>query len=270
MRPNLPNTETPPVTEEQVETPPETPPVVAAPAAPEPDRFADLQAQVAQLRDYMVTGMQALSQQRQQPEQPAMATGPSGEEIENAIAEGKGAAAIQALIDAKIAKATQDLQQNHIAPIGAMVQQHGVEAIAALAREQAAASVEPELKPYVERYAQEIRQASSTLAPELAMRPEHQKNAQYFVLGQHIKEIMADVRERAIRSARENPTGDAPGKAGRTKGAGDEPPTASDLFGKQAAKEVSEAGGEDAWAKRRGYESWPDFLLKTNAIEGNA
>lgn len=270
MRPNLPNTETPPDTEEVTEGQPpvEQPVAQAAPAGPDP--MDAIRQEIGQLRDFMMTGFQAVAQTRQAPEQPAMAPTVSNEELETAIAEGKGAAMIQAIVDAKLAKATQELQQGSIAPLAQMVQQHGVDAIAALAREQAAASVEPELKPYVERYAQEIRQASSTLAPELAMRPEHQKNAQMFVLGQHIKEIMADVRERAVRSVRENPTGDAPGKAGRTTGTGDKVPTALELFGKAAGKEVAEAGGEDAWARKRHYDDFADFLLKTNAIEGNA
>jgi len=182
------------------------------------------------------------------------------EEIETAIAEGKGAQAIRRAVEARIQRAVRE----HVTPLQQQVQGTGMAAIAALAIE----AVRPQLKHY-DRYKKEIDEALAAVGAEHRMNPQTIRAAHDIVVGRHLQEIVTEEVEKAVRGKRENPTG-TPGTtaAGRHQ-TETKVPSALELFGKDAGQAVRDKGGEDTYAKRLGYESWADYLTKTG-VEGEA
>lgn len=249
-----------------------------APVAAAPDYAAEIAAlrqDQANTLNMIREGFTMLASSQQQPTAPVIQD-VTDEEIEQQLAEGKGAQAIRRMVAAQTARATAALKRDAVDPLATLVQTHGIDAIAALARQAAEASVDEAAKPYVARYRQEIDQAINGMAPELRLKPDNIKHAQAIILGHHLKEIVAEERERVIRQLRENP-GSVPGAAvGReAKSTGPAVPTAEDLFGKNSkeAQMIRQAGGEDAWIQKHAtskYSSktWGEYVQKHQAMHG--
>src|SRR3990172_4249311 len=182
-------------------------PAAASPQAPPPSIPAEdikaLRETVQGLADAVATLRQSF-----QAMQPGQAPEPilpdlADEEIETAIAEGKGAQAIRRAVEARIQRAVRE----HVTPLQQQVQGRGMPAIAALAIE----AVRPQLKHY-DRYKKKIDEALAAVEAEHRMNPQTIRAAHDIVVGRHLQEIVTEEVEKAVRGKRENPTG-TPGTA---------------------------------------------------------
>jgi hypothetical protein len=199
-------------------------------------------------------GYEMLSRGGQQ-QAPILPADVSDTEIEEAIAEGKGAPLVRKMVEARVARAVAE----QVAPLRQQVEGIGMPAIAGIAIE----SVRPQLKHY-ERFKKEIDANLSQVDPQYRMNPETIRAAYYMTIGKHQEELENERVEAEIRKARENPTGTPGTTAGRKQPTAPTVPTAGELWGKETADAVAGKGGEDAFAQAWGYENWADYLKKTN------
>lgn len=239
------------------------------PADPSPE-VRELRAQLSGLQDSLAVmrdGFNALAANRlaSNPTQEAPIAELSDDQIETALAEGKGATAVRHMINSAVEKARREIQRTAIDPLAQQVQVTGIGALSAHAFE----IVRPQLE-YYQRYQKEMDDALNTMAPELKMDPRNIRHLHDLVAGRHIKELLAEEREKVIRQLRENPSSLPGAAAGRQTAAKRGVPSAEELLGKEAAAAAAAKGGEDAFAQKLGYADWEDYAKKTGIVEGSA
>lgn len=253
-------------------------------AAPAPDYDAkiealrqELQASQQQNMALMQQGFQMLQESQRQTATRTTQVELTDEQLEQMLAEGKGAAAIRQMIQSATSRTKDEVARESVAPLAELVQTHGIEAIAALARQAAEDSMPETLKPYAQRYKTEIEQAIAGMAPALKLKVDNIKYAQNLILGNHLQEIVEDERQKVVRQFRDNPSS-LPGAAAGRQGASKEPgvPTAEELFGRNSpeAKMIAQAGGENAYIAKfakagKGYsQTWAEYVQRHQAMSG--
>ena len=245
--------EKPAVPDQPAAAPPPTPPQAAIAS----EDVKGLREAVSGLTDMVATlrqGYEMLARGGAQ-QAPILPADVDDAAIDEAIAEGKAAPLVRKMVEARVARAVQE----HIVPLRDQVQGTGMRAIADLAIE----AVRPQLK-YYDRYKKEIDTALAQVDPQFRMNPATIRAAHDIVVGQHISDLTNEEVEKAVRSARENPTGTPAPAAGRKQPVGVTVPTAGELWGKETADAVAGKGGEDSFARSFGYENWAEYLKKTN------
>ena len=152
----------------------------------------------------------------------------------------------------------RDFKRAYIDPL----EQTGLGAVAELTRASALAG-----KPLYTRFRSEVDQYIDSMPPASRLNPKLHQLAYEAVVGRHHDELSREATEAAMRQATQDPK--AAGSIGRSTsraagaGGSSEVPDAKELFGAEAAIEVASKGGEDAFARRLGYDGWADYLKKT-------
>ena len=240
---------------------PETPTTLVEPTAPvfDPaDAFKTLQAnlegRIAQMTDNFNAAVAQINQTRQDV-RPAQLTDPeiTLDEIENVLAEGKGADKLVKMIDSRLKKLETGLAQRI-----SEIESTGTNALSNVASEMARSDM-----PYYKRYQKEIDAYVATLSPHLRMNKQVYVVAHNAVVGQHLPDIIKEEREKVMREAADpNAAGSPGGAAGRrANGApADDVPTVEQIFGKEAADALTSVGRTpDQHAQRMGYKTWADY-----------
>ena len=182
------------------------------------------------------------------------------EEIEQVLADGKGADKILKLIDGRLkkmegafGKRVQDLENV------------GLTAISEHSKDLAAGDM-----PYYSKFKKEIDAYVATLPAHLRVNKQVYVVAHNAIVGQHLPEILKEEKEKILRAAAD-PTDatDSTGINGRDKGTRkDEIPTVEELLGKDAADALVSIGRTpDQHAAHMGHKDWKTFAAFAKALE---
>lgn len=254
-------------------------PAPAPPAEPAYDPRAEIQALRQEMAQREAMYLQTLREGFSQAAQPQAAPAPelSDEQIEQMLAEGRGAQAIRQMLRTESERTKASVRRESVDPLAELVNVHGVDAIASHSRMLAEQAVDPTLKPYIARYRQEIDAAINGMAPQLRLNVNNVRFAYNLILGNHMQEILEEERQKVIRQVREHPES-LPGAAvGRQQGKGSDPavPTADELFGRNSpeAKMVRQAGGEDKWIAKHATskfasKTWEEYVQRFQRMQG--
>jgi hypothetical protein len=193
----------------------------------------------------------------------------SDEQIEQAIAEGKGAGMLRELARREAARATAQLQREAVDPLAARVNGAGMTAIA----RHAIVLAKPDM-PYYERYRGEIDRELAKMSDDLKLEPGNIRYVHDIIAGGHIQELLAEERERVTRQFRDDPTS-LPGLR-PTAPAGPKVPSAEELFGRgsTSARMVRDAGGEEAFVahnarrNKAAAQTWAEYVARYQAMHG--
>src|SRR3990167_3012382 len=188
------------------------------------------------------------------------------EEIEQVLADGKGADKILKLIDGRLkkmegafGKRVQDLENV------------GLTAISEHSKDLAAGDM-----PYYSKFKKEIDAYVATLPAHLRVNKQVYVVAHNAIVGQHLPEILKEEKEKILREAADpDAATDTTGVNGRGKGTKEsEIPTVEELLGKEAADALVSIGRTpDQHAQRisRGkYNTWAEYSVWIKEEASNA
>lgn len=245
-------------------------PVVETPApAPTPsyvpaDEFKTFQATIADTLGTIRESLQALNSSRvYEPAHPAAPSieDASDEEIESALAEGKGAKVFRKAIDAAVRRldAKYDARHNDL-------EQTAGTSLSGMAARIAKPLMKHYEKPYIKR---EVDAYISKLPAKDRLNPESYVVVYNAIAGAHLDEIIADEREAALRAAANN-AAPKPGSASGRANSSPTEPTVEETFGVEAARELRNRGRSiDRIAQAFGFEDGKAYMKAVQDAEGS-
>lgn len=214
--------------------------------------FDTLAGLVQGMQSTMAAGFNALAAQRQAQNQPPPETieDVSDEELEEALNRGAGADKFRKMVDS----AAKRLVRDHIDPM----KNEGTGAIAGLVKQLATDKL-----PHYKKYQKEIDEYVEQLPVAQRMNPKAYEVAHQIVIGQHVDEIVAESLE-AMKRGGPAPNVGTPGTGARSTGRQVESNTGQpEPDAEQTEALVSSGRTADGFAQRLGYQSWADYMAKT-------
>lgn len=177
--------------------------------------------------------------------------------VEKALADGEGANAILSLVNKATTDALSKFKKAEVDPM----RTQGMESIALLS------GAEVRKMPHYEKYKKEVDTYINGLPIESRINPQAHMLAYNTVVGQHFEEILAEDREKMLRSGGGNGAGTPGNAAGRTPGGENEKAkSAVEVFGQDSADALSAVGmDEEAFAKKLGYKDWATYVELANS-----
>lgn len=214
--------------------------------------FDTLAGLVQGMQQTMAAGFNALAAQRQTQNQPAAETieDVSDEEIEQALNAGTGATTFRKMVDS----ASRRIVRDHIVPM----KDQGTGAIAGLVKQ-----LSTDKLPHYKKFQKEIDEYVEQLPPEQRMNPKAYEVAHQIVVGQHVDEIVAESLE-AMKRGGPAPVVGTPGSGARSTGRQVESQDGLAAPDQDQLEALTSSGRTaDGFAQRLGYQSWSDYMLKT-------
>lgn len=249
-------TETPTPTLEP--TPPPAPSYVPA------DEFKTFQATITDTLGTIRESLQVLNSARvHEPARPAAPTyeDATDEEIESALAEGKGAKVFRKMVDAAVKRVETKYD----------ARQSDLELTAGTSLSNMAARMAKPLmkyydKPYIKK---EVDSYIANLPAKDKLNPENFVVVYNAVAGAHMDEIIADEREAALRAAAAKSAPVPGGASGRANSSAVEP-TVEEEFGPEAARELRSRGRDiDRIAQAFGFKDGKEYMAYKRESEGS-
>lgn len=257
---------------ELTDTPePQSPPEAAAPPAPSyvtVEEFKRMEQQIAGQTELLHSLSAALTAQRTaQPAaapRQAAATEMTDAEIDAAVDEGRMTATQAARLIAK--RENERTLREHVDPL----RETGLAGLSTSAKSIALGTLDDAGAPrmrYYKKYQKEIDSWVERTPAQMRTNPELWQQAHDLVVGAHMGEILEAEREAALRAAnapKPEPTAQrsTTGRAAAAAAGGKLDPV--EVFGEAAMQRLDEQLARtgqtpDAWAKRRGYESFEKY-----------
>ena len=255
---------------DEQEVTPEAPVVETPPAAPAPpsyvpaDEFKTFQATIQDTLGTIRESLQALNSSRvheaPHPTAPTFEDA-TDEELEFALAEGKGAKVFRKAIDAAVKRveAKYDARQTNL-------EQTAGTSLSNMAARMAKPLMKYYDKPYIKK---EVDAYIAQLPAKDKLNPENFVVVYNAVAGAHMDELIADEREAALRAAA-NKSAPVPGGASGRSNASATDPTVEDTFGPEAARELRNRGRNlDRIAQAFGFKDGKEYMKAVQDSEGN-
>ncbi len=199
-------------------------------------------------------------------------------EINDAIAEGKGADVMRRLLDRAVGKARQEVASE----VGA-IRDYGTTMLGTLADRAFIAALDADDKSLFKRFEKEIRSLVNQCEPALRGHPQTWETAFNTIVGTHRKELDSEAREAVLRQQANDEAARSvapqPGAGGRPRNApsegDDEVPTIQELAGPEFAGAYLGDMSEEEFirkinrGKRAGqrYKDWNDYIARGRAID---
>lgn len=251
--------------EVSTETPaPETPAPAPTPSYVPADEFKTFQATISDTLGTIRESLQALNSSRvheaPRHDLPAIED-VADEDIEAALAEGKGAKVFRKAIEAAVKRLDAKYDARH-----ASLEATAGSSLSNMAARMAKPLMKYYDKPYIKK---EVDQYIARLKPEEKLNPENFVVVYNAVAGAHMEEIIADEREAALRAAA-NKSAPVPGGANGRSNSSPTDPTVEETFGVEAARELRNRGRNlDRIAQAFGFKDGKEYMKAVQESEGN-
>lgn len=248
---------------EEPEVPVETPVVPAAPSYVPADEFKTFQASITNTLDTVRESLQALNSSRVY--EPARADAPaiedaSDEELDSALAEGKGAKIFRKAIDAAVKRLDAKYDAR-----AANLENTAGSSLSNMAARLAKPLMKYYDKPYIKK---EVDDYVKQLPAKDRLNPENYIVVYNAVIGAHMEEIVGEERESALRAS----INKAGVKPGDTNGRANETPVelaVKEVFGDEAERELRNRGRSiDKIAQAFGFKDGKEYMKHVREQEG--
>lgn len=232
---------------------PDPKPVTPAPTFVPADDFKQFQSTITGTLESMKESIQALHQGNRAPAVPEAAIDDaSDEDIDTALAEGKGAKTFRKLVGAAVSA----LDRKYDARAKRLEEISGT-AIANIASDSARAKMKHYDKPYIKK---EVDALLAQLPVENRLNPANHQLVYNAVVGAHMDEIVKEESEAAVRAANNKSSPTPGGSSGRAN----ESPTdetVKDVFGEESERELRARGRSiDSLAKAFGFKDGKEYM----------
>lgn len=230
-----------------------TPPAQEAAPTPSYVTREELQSQSEALISRIQGLLEGAQMGRQAPAAPTAPTAPDFSAINEAIAEGRGAETIQAIVNRVVESKVAEAVATHVDPLRTV----GLSNLEQIARAQALGG-----KKHAKKYEREIDTLMRNVDPASRSSVDAWNKAYAMAVGLHQDEIEREAVEAAVRQALSQRVEQSPkGGSAPVDDDGSPLPTVEEAFGKEWTHALSEKGQTpDEWARKAGYPDMKSYL----------